>query len=185
MPLLAKTAALLTAVAVGLGMWLGVEPDRAAHATPPPAAAASRPAVDATSDAEARQMRRVTLGLADEAARGARCDPGAAPDRYAACVVPALHHLGAGGRMAANVLNPVIAGVPYGRCKGYLLGLQAGAESAGDQARWLLPRLYARDRKAAQREVSGQIELAARMLHRVVHAAPRSVCAPGADGPAA
>ena len=29
---------------------------------------------------------------------------------------------------AFGLLNPVIAGVPYGRCKGYLLGLQAGAQ---------------------------------------------------------
>jgi hypothetical protein len=185
-PLLAKAATLVTAIAVALGMWLGVSPEARDHGStlPAPVAAGGPAALNATSDAEARQMRHVTLLLAREAAAGAGCEPSEPPARYAACAVPALRHLGIGGRTAATVLNPVIAGVPFGRCKGYLLGLQAGADSAGDQARWLLPQLYSGDRKAPQRQVAGQISLAAKMLRRVVHAAPAGVCAPVLDGPA-
>jgi hypothetical protein len=183
MPLFVKTAAtLVTAFAVAFGVWFGVSPEEGGHASQR-VDTKHHVGLDATSDAETRQMRGVTLGLARQAASGARCDPADRPDRYTACVLPSLRHLGAGGRMAANVLNPVIDGVPYGRCKGYLLGLQAGAESAGDQARWLLPQLYSANRKAAEREVAGQIALASRMLARVVHAAPPDVCAPGSDGP--
>ena len=72
------------------------------------------------------------------------------PGRYAPCVTPALRHAGMGGQMGVNVLNAVLTGVPSGPCKGYLLGLQAAAQAAGEQARWLLPTIYGPDRQRAQ-----------------------------------
>jgi hypothetical protein len=81
-----------------------------------------------------------------------------------------------GGQMAVNVLNVVLATVPSGPCKGYLLGLQAAAKAAGEQARWLLPTLYGPDRRAAQHELTHQLTQISHMLRRAASAAPTDVC---------
>jgi hypothetical protein len=81
-----------------------------------------------------------------------------------------------GGPMAVNVLNAVIAGIPFGRCRGYLLGLQAAAQAAGEQAHWLLPTIYGPDRRRAQHEVSAQLAQITRILRRAAAAAPADVC---------
>lgn len=184
MPPFAKPA-LAALVAVGVAVGFKLE----GHASPPAAPARPVPIpgtrVDATFDAEARQMRRVTMTLARQLAAAPRCDPGDPPARYAACVVPGLRHVGIGGRMAATVLNVVITGVPMGPCRGYLLGLQAADEGAGENARWLLPRLYGPDRRRTQYEVATQIALTARLLRHAATAAPANACASTSDGPAA
>ena len=59
---------------------------------------------------------------------------------------------------------------------GYLLGLQAAAQAAGEQARWLLPTLYGPDRRAAQDEVTHQLSQMTHMLRRAASAAPTGVC---------
>jgi hypothetical protein len=143
------------------------------------------PRLDATTDAEARQMRRATITLARQTAAGARCRPGDPLPKYVACTVPALRHAGIGGQMAATALNVVIAGVPTGACRGYLLGLQAASEGAGQNARWLQAQLYGPDRRRRQHEVRTQIALTARTLRHAATAAPADVCSADARGPAA
>src|SRR5437588_9424641 len=120
---------IVAAVITALGVWLGVSPS-AHDQTPKAAPAHVRPQIDATSNAEALRMRAAVKTLARQTAAGARCDPGQRSARYTACVVPALRHAGIGGRMGATVLNVVIAGVPYGLCREYLIGLQAAMEGA-------------------------------------------------------
>src|SRR5262245_26710709 len=134
---LAIVAVAAVAVALGFSFERGGSPPTAParHVVVP------GPRLDATSDAEARQMRRALIILAGQTAVGAQCDPGDRPNRFAPCAVPALRHAGIGGPMAVNVLNAVIAGIPFGRCRGYLLGLQAAARAAGEQAHWLLPSI--------------------------------------------
>lgn len=184
MPPFIKPAIIATVLAAA-GVGLSVSPPTQ-HATPAaPMHAASRSHLDATSDAQARQMRRALMNLAGQTAPGARCEPNDPPSRYGPCVVPSLRHAGMGGQMAARVLNAAIAGVPSGPCKTYLLGLQAAAQAAGDQARWLLPNMYGPDRRRAQHEVAKQLGQIAHMLHRAARAAPANVCSVGADSPAA
>jgi hypothetical protein len=130
-------------------------------------------------------MRRALMNLAGQTRPGARCRPNDPPARYAPCVVPSLRRAGMGGQMAANVLNAVIAGVPSGPCKTYLLGLQATAQAAGDQARWLLPNMYGPDRQRAQHEVATQLAQITHMLRRAARAAPVDVCSVTAGSPAA
>ena len=129
-------------------------------------------------------MRRALTTLADQTAAGARCNPANPPGRYAPCVTPALRHAGMGGQMAANVLNAVLAAVPSGPCKGYLLGLQVAAQAAGEQARWILPTMHGPDRQRRQHEVSAQIRQITHMLRRAASAAPANVCAATAKNPA-
>jgi hypothetical protein len=181
---LVKLALIAVALAVA---GVGVSLSPATHDASPaaPAHAATAPRLDAASDAQARQMRRVLLNLAGQTGPGARCHPNEPSARYASCVVPSLRHAGMGGQMAANVLNPVIAGVPFGPCKTYLLGLQAAAQAAGDQARWLLPNMYGPDRRRAQHEVATQLAQITHMLRRAAHAAPADVCSVTAVSPTA
>ena len=54
--------------------------------------------------------------------------------------------------------------------------LQAAAQAAGEQARWLLPTLYGPDRRAAQDEVTHQLSQMTHMLRRAASAAPTGVC---------
>lgn len=169
--------------AAGVGLTVAPITHDATRAAPAPVSA--HPHLDATSDAQARQMRRALMNLAAQAAPGARCHPNEPPARYAPCVVPSLRHAGMGGQMAANVLNATIAGVPFGPCRAYLLGLQAAAQAAGDQARWLLPHMYGPDRRRAQGEVDKQLGQITHMLHRAARAAPANVCSVAADSPAA
>jgi hypothetical protein len=167
------------------GVGLSVAPATHDASTITPTYATTRPHLGVASDAQARHMRRVLQSLADQTSPGVRCRPNDPPARYAPCVVPSLRHAGMGGQMAANVLNPAIASVPFGPCRTYLLGLQAAAQAAGDQARWLLPNMYGPDRRRAQHEVATQLAQITRMLRRAAHAAPANVCSVGADGPAA
>lgn len=177
-------AALVAAAIASLGVWMGVSP-APRHDTHTATSAHARPRIDATSDAEARQMRGAVTTLARQAAGGARCDPNDPPAQYAPCVIPALRHLRIGGQMGTNVLNVVIADVPFVSCRGYLLGLQSAMQGAGEDARWLLPQLYGPDRRRAQHEVATQIALVVRMLRHAATAAPADVCSVAANGPAA
>jgi hypothetical protein len=181
-PFAKPALAALVAVGVALGFKL--------EGGPPPAASARHAVtpgrrIDATSDAEARQMRRATITLARQTAAAARCHPGDPPQRYAACVIPALRHTGIGGHTAATMLNVVIASVPTGPCRSYLLDLQAADEGAGENARWLLPHLYSPNRRHTQHEVAKQIALTARMLQHAATSAPANTCAPHPTGPPA
>jgi hypothetical protein len=177
--------AIIAAALAAAGVGLYAPP--ATHDALPgtPIHAPARPQLDATSDAQARQMRRALLNLADQTGSGARCRPNDPRGRYAACVVPSLRRAGMGGQMAARVLDAAIAGVPFGPCKSYLLGLQAAAQAAGDQARWLLPNMYGPDRRRAQYEVATQLAQITHMLDRAARAAPAGVCSVTASGPAA
>jgi len=179
----AKPAIVAALITAG-GVWIGVAPD--AHDSAPRQAMhmQARPRLDATSDAQARQMRGAVNALARQTGAGARCNPNEPSARYRPCVVPALRHAGIGGRMGATVLNVVIGRVPFGACREYLLGLRPALEGAGQDARWLLPQLYEAGRRRAQHEVSTQIELIVRMLHHAATAASADVCSPGADAPA-
>jgi hypothetical protein len=160
MSLLVKPA-LVIAAAVGVALGFSLEQGGPPTAAPPRDVVVRGPRLDATSDAEARQMRRALIILAGQTAAGARCDAGDRPDRFASCAVPALRRLGMGGPMAVDVLNAVITGIPFGRCRGYLLRLQAAAQAAGEQAHWLLPHIYGPDRRRAQHK-------------RPAHSSPRS-----------
>jgi hypothetical protein len=178
------TAAFVTAAAAALGIWIALPTD--AHRTTSPTMPGHvRAHLDATSDAQARQMRHATRVLARETGAGARCDAAAASARYRACVLPALRHAGIGGSTAARMLNVVINAVPFGRCRLYLLGLQAAHAGAGDAARWLLPQLYAPDSRRALHKVATGLALITTMLRHAGRAAPADVCAPGAGVPAA
>jgi hypothetical protein len=169
--------------AAGIGLYAAPVTHDAARGAPIHAPA--RPQIDGTSDVQARQMRRALLNLADETGSGARCRPNDPRRQYIACAVPSLRRAGMGGQMAARVLNAAIAGVPFGPCKTYLLGLQAAAQAAGEQARWLLPNMYGPDRRRAQHEVATQLEQITHMLERAARAAPAGVCSVTAGGPAA
>jgi hypothetical protein len=177
--------AVIACVLAAAGVGLSVAPATHDARLSTPTHALIRPRLDATSDAQARQLRRALVNLAGQTGRGARCRPNDPPDRYAPCVVPSLRRAGMGGQMATRVLNAAIAGVPLGPCKTYLLGLQAAAEAAGDQARWLLPNLYGPDRQRAQHAVATQLAQITHMLQRAARAAPANVCSVAADSPAA
>jgi hypothetical protein len=141
-----------------------------------PGALAGTPArvgLDAASDAQARRMRRVTEALGAELSAAAQC-------AAAECAAPALRHAGIGGRTNAMLVRVVMAGVPTGRCRNYLFGLQAANDGASDEGRWLLPKLYAH---GSRREITTQLALAGHMLRHAAIAAPADVCSPAADGP--
>src|SRR3954454_19089724 len=175
---------LALAAVLALGVALGLKLEGTAPPPPAPASALAAPHLDATSDAEARQMRRALITLAGQTAAGARCDPRDRAGRDAPCVTLALRHAGIGGQMAVNVLNVVLTALPSGPCKGYLLGLQAAAQAAGEQARWLLPTIYGPHRQRSQHEVSTQIRQITHMLRNAATAAPANVCAATAKSPA-
>jgi hypothetical protein len=141
--------------------------------------------VDATSDAEARQMRRATLRLARELGAATRCDVRRSAREMQTCVSPALQHVGVGGRGASILLGTIAATVPSGRCLAYLVGLAAANSAAGDNARWLLMNLYRYMPRDRRRALVGQINLAYSMLRRASRAAAPDVCEPGAGQPAA
>jgi hypothetical protein len=136
------------------------------------------PRVDATADAEARQMRSATRGLANELSAAARCDARQTPHRFSLCVIPALRHAGIGGRTTAMLLRGVTAAVPTGRCRNYLFGLQAANDASADNARWLLPLLYQGQPGHHHHKMVAQLVLSARMLHRAARAAPADICSP-------
>jgi hypothetical protein len=158
-----RPAAVLLAVAVAVAL--------GPHGQAPPASqtlSIARPGAraDATSAAEARQMRRATRQLAGELTEAARCDVRQTSRRFAACVTPAMRHAGIGGRTTAMLVRGVMARVHAGRCRSYLFGLQAANDAAGDSARWLLPQLYEPGLARRRREIAGQLALAGAMLRR-------------------
>jgi hypothetical protein len=140
--------------------------------------------VDATSDAEARQMRRATQRMARELGAAAHCDVRRSARAWDACVAPALQHAGIGGRGAAVILGNVTATVPAGRCLNYLAGLQAANGAAGDNARWLVANLYRYRGRDGRRRLTAQLTLAHAMLRRAARAGAADVCSPGGGQPA-
>jgi hypothetical protein len=140
--------------------------------------------LDATSIAEARTMRHATVLLSRELTLAGRCSPRRSAAAYAECVTPALRHAGMGGRSTAMLAGALMASIPAGPCRGYLLGLQAANDAAGDQARWLLPQLYGPQRRGRQPEVAAQLAIAASVLRRASRAAALDMCSPAGRGPA-
>jgi hypothetical protein len=172
---LAKTAVVAGAVALAVGL----EPHGGAAppARPAPfAGTRARLGLDAASDAQARQMRRATLALGAELSAAGRC-------ASAECMVPALRRAGMGGRTNGMLVRVVMASVPAGRCRNYLYGLSAANDAAGDDARWLLPRLYESGRQHARQEIATQLGLAGHTLRHAALAAAADVCSPAAGGP--
>ncbi len=139
--------------------------------------------VDATSDAEARQMRRATHRLARELGTAAGCAARRA-SAFDTCVAPALQHTGVGGRGAALILGNVTATIPSGHCLSYLAGLQAANGAASDNARWLVANLYRYRGPTGRRRLTRQLRLTHAMLRRAARAAPPDVCEPGGGQPA-
>jgi hypothetical protein len=180
--------ALLTATPALAAVALGAAPVPGGHAAPQAPIAQStaqpRARIDATTDAEARQMRHATHRLANELDAAARCDARRPPQRFAPCVAPALRHAGIGGRTTAILLRGVITPLRTGPCRTYLLGLEAANDASADNARWLLPLLYQTGRRQHQHQIMAQLALNAAMLHRALGTAPDDVCSPVADGPA-
>jgi hypothetical protein len=169
-----RPAAVLLAVGVVAGVHFG------GGSSPPKAAAPpvlqSRMGLDASSDAQARIMRRATRVRADELSVASRCkDQG-----FTECTAPALRHAAMSGRTTAVLLHVVVARIPAGECRNYLFRIGAASDAAGDQARWLMANIAAN-----HRHVAGQIAMAAQMLEHAWRAARADVCAPKATGPAA
>jgi hypothetical protein len=173
-PTLAKAAVVVGALALAVGLESHGGALRPTRPAPAAIGTAARLGLDATSDAEARRLRRVTRGLGVELRTAAGCTG----ER---CMVPALRRAGIGGHTTAMLAGVVMEAVPTGRCRDYLFGLQAANDAASDSAHWLLPKLY--ERPSGQHEVSEQLGLAARMLRHAALAAPAGVCSPSADGP--
>jgi hypothetical protein len=142
------------------------------------------PAGSATADAQARSLRHATRLLAREMRGAARCDPALPKPRFAACVIPALRHIGIGGRTAAGFVRGVRAQVSLGSCSMYLLRLQSANGASSSNARWLLPQLYEPAGVRKRRHIVGQIALTARMLRNAARAAPVHVCSAGGSAPA-
>jgi hypothetical protein len=170
---LVKLAALL----VGVAAFAGVRLESHASVSQTPAIAQPATFLDATSDTEARILRRATRHLAADLSAAARCDARRAPT----CRLPALRRAGIGGRTSAILVRGVLARVPTGPCRTYLFGLAAANDAAADQARWLLMQFYGGPQR--RRAVAAQVGLAARMLDRAWPAAGADVCSPAADGP--
>ena len=164
-------ALLLFSVALGL--------PGAAHApqilTARPASAAPAE-LGAGSWAQARSLRIASAHLRARLVRAARCEPAQDKATYRRCVLPALRGMSMAGRTTARLAAVVASTVPAGRCRGYLLEVQAANEAAGEQAAYLLSRLYTRDVAAAQRTVDAGLGKAAPMLARAA-SAPRATCA--------
>jgi hypothetical protein len=173
-PTLATAAIVAGAVAIAVGLESHGGAPQPARPAPAAIGTPARVGLDATSDAEARRLRRVTRGVGAELSTAAECTA-------ARCMVPALRHAGIGGRTTAMLARGVMAGVPTGRCRDYLFGLQAANDAASDSAHWLLPKLYEPGR--GEREVAEQLGVAGRMLLHAAHAAPADVCSPSANGP--
>jgi hypothetical protein len=174
-PTAVKAAVLVGAVALAVGL---ESHGGAGHPGRPAPAAIGTPArvgLDATSDAETRRLRRVTQALGAELSAAATCtDP--------RCMMPALRRAGIGAHTTSMLAGVVMNGVPTGRCRDYLFGLQAANDAASDSAHWLLPKLY--EPGSGQRGVAQQLGLAGQMLRHAALAAPADVCSPAADGPA-
>jgi hypothetical protein len=164
-------ALVLSSVALGLpGAAHAPEILAARHQSLAPAA------LGAGSWAEARSLRIASAHLSARLSRAARCEPAQDQAIYRRCVLPALRSMSMAGRTTARLAAVVVATVPAGRCRGYLLEVQAANTAAGDQGAYLLSRLYVREVAAAQRTVDAGLGRAAAMLARAA-SAPRTTCA--------
>jgi hypothetical protein len=164
-------ALVLSSVALGL--------PTAAHA-PQILAARHQSAVPAAlgagSWAQARSLRIASVHLTARLSRAARCDPAQDKAAYRRCVLPALRGMSMAGRTTARLAAVVASSVRSGRCRGYLLEVQAANAAAGEQGAYLLSRLWVREVAAAQRRVDSGLQRAAAMLARAA-AAPSMTCA--------
>jgi hypothetical protein len=133
-------------------------------------------ALGAGSWAQARSLRIASAHLTARVSRAARCEPARDKAAYRRCVLPALRGMSMAGRTTARLAAVVASSVPPGRCRGYVLEVQAANAAAGEQGAYLLSRLYARDVAAAQRQVDAGLERAAAMLGRAA-AARSTTCA--------
>jgi hypothetical protein len=164
-------ALVLSSVALGLpGAAHAPQILAAPHQSPAPAA------LGAGSWAQARSLRIASAHLSARLSRAARCEPAQDKAGYRRCVLPALRSMSMAGRTTARLAAVVVATVPAGRCRGYLLEVQAANTAAGDQGAYLLSRLYVREVAAAQRTVDAGLGRAAAMLARAA-SAPRATCA--------
>lgn len=132
-----------------------------------------------TTTAQAERLRSVTVQLAQEMTRALKCRPNRRD--YEQCVLPALRHTVAAGRLAAFVLRTVVAPIPEGRCRNHLIALQVANGEASGQAQWVLSGLYDRSRRARRHETAAQAVLIAGMLTRAANSTA-GACSP-ADGP--
>jgi hypothetical protein len=182
-PTLVKASAAVAVVAVAFG--LRPQHDGAPQGQARAGVVRADGGLDATTDAEARSMRRATARLGRDLAISARCDARAAPRRFTSCVLPALRRATIAGRFNAMLLRHAAARAPAGACRNYLLRLLAANDAVDDDASWLVSELYGAHRRSRQRRVAGQIALASRMLGRASRAAVTDVCAAGSGGPRA
>jgi hypothetical protein len=137
---------------------------RARHQSAAPAA------LGAGSWAQARSLRIASAHLTARLSRAARCVPAQDKTTYRHCVLPALRGMSMAGNMTARLAAVVAATVPPGRCRGYLLEVQAANAAAAEQGAYLLSRLYVRQVAAAQRQVDAGLGRAASMLARAAPA---------------
>ncbi|MGZ6143385.1 MAG: hypothetical protein ACXWLM_08600 [Myxococcales bacterium] len=161
-------ALVLTSAALGL--------PNAAHAPEVVAARHQPAALGAGSWAQARSLRIASAHLTARLSRAARCEPAQDKAAYRRCVLPALRGMSMAGRTTARLAAVVASSVPPGRCRGYLLVVQAANAAADEQGAYLLSHLYVREVAAAQRQVDAGLERAAAMLRRAA-AAPSTMCA--------
>src|SRR5919198_25260 len=168
-PTLLKTSAAVAVVALAVG--LRPHYDASPHHQPSARVVPPEQGLDATTDAEARAMRKATRGLGRDLGTAARCDATTAPRRFAACVLPALRR--------------ATARAPAGACRNYLVGLQAAHYAADDEASFLISELYGAHRRARQRHVAQRVAAMSRMFDRASRAGTKDVCAAGSGGPAA
>ena len=182
-PTLLKTSAAVAVVALAVG--LRPHYDASPHHQPSAGVVPPEQGLDATTDAEARAMRKATRGLGRDLGTAARCDATTAPRRFAACVLPALRRATIAGRFGAMVLRQAAARAPAGACRNYLVGLQAAHYAADDEASFLISELYGAHRRARQRHVAQRVAAMSRMFDRASRAGTKDVCAAGSGGPAA
>lgn len=116
--------------------------------------------------AQARSLRIASAHVTARLSRAARCDPAQGKLRYRRCVLPALRSASIAGQTTARLAAVVAVTIPAGRCRGYLLEVQAANAAAAEQGAYLLGRLYVHDVAAAQREVDIGLGRAAAMLAR-------------------
>jgi hypothetical protein len=133
-------------------------------------------ALGAGSWAQARSLRIASAHLTARLSRAARCEPAQDKTTYRRCVLPALRGMSMAGNTTARLAAVVAATVPAGRCRGYLLKVQAANAAAAEQGAYLLSRLYVRAVAVAQRRVDAGLERAASMLARAA-AARSTTCA--------
>ena len=169
-----RPAAVVLAVGLVAGLHFGSSSSPPKAASPP--ALQVRMGLDASSDAQARIMRRATRERADELSAASRCKE----QGFTECTAPALRHAAMSGRTTAMLLHVVVARIPAGECRSYLFRIGAASDAAGDEARWLMANIAEH-----HRHVAGQIAIAAQMLEHAWRAARADVCAPKATGPAA